>query len=266
MNKLFVGLTIVIVAVSFVSGFLFYQINEVNGLNSELRSQNAEAQNQLNETQNQNNQLENQITALQNQNSELQTQIDEKQEENSELQEQINEQQDRNDELKNQTSNLQLQISAIQDQLSASQNQTSILENQISEQLDALRDVTYALARERPLDVQISKFQWDWSFDPLGGLTVVYSVNITVSNVDNTALGGFTLNARLLKKGTLIEPYASHGFFVQIGNLEARKGHVISGNILAAVGTISPDSVVCAIKLTIKDIVVDERTFNLPDV
>lgn len=265
MNKLFPVLIITIVVLSFVSGFLFYQINDVQGLNSELRSQNAEVQNQLDEQQEQNNELESQITELQNQNSELQKQNSEKQEENTELQNQIIEQQDINEELQNQTNNLQLQISEIQDQLDASENQTSILQNQVSEQLDALSEATYELARERPLKVLISKFEWDWSFDPFGGLTVVYTANVTVSNIDVTALGGLTLNVKLLKKGTLIEPYGSSGFTTQIGILQAKESQGIPSKIFATVGTISRDTAVCAIKLTAGDIVVDERAYILPE-
>ena len=265
MNKLFAVLTITIVVLSFVSGFLFYQINDVQGLNSELRSKSAEVQNQLDEQQEQNNELENQITELQNQNSGLQNQITEQQDENSELQEQLDEQQTRNDELQNQTNDLQLQISEIQNQLNASQNQISILQNQVSEQLDALREATYELARERPLKALISKFEWDWSFDPFGGLTVVYTANVTVSNIDVTALGGLTLNVKLLKKGTLIEPYGSSGFTTQIGILQAKESRVIPSKIFATVGTISRDSAVCSITLTAGDIVVDERIYNLPE-
>jgi len=77
MNKLVVVLVIIIVILGIVSGFLFFQLNAVQGLNSELRGQNAEIQTQLDELQIHNDELENQITELQNQNSELQNQISE---------------------------------------------------------------------------------------------------------------------------------------------------------------------------------------------
>jgi len=77
MNRLVAVLSITIVMLSIVSGFLFYQLNAIQSLNSELRSQNAEIQNQLDELQIQNGELENQITELQNQNSELQNRITE---------------------------------------------------------------------------------------------------------------------------------------------------------------------------------------------
>ena len=71
MKKLVGVLAIVIVVMGIVSGFLFYQLSEMQSQNSELSSQNAEIQNQLEEAQNNNNQLENQITELQEQNSQL---------------------------------------------------------------------------------------------------------------------------------------------------------------------------------------------------
>ena len=264
MNKLFTCLIAVIVVLSSVSGFLFYQLDDVNGLNSELRSQNVEVQNQLNELQTQNSELDNQVAELQNQNSEQQKQIDNQLEENSELRNQIGEEQAENDKLENQTTTLQVQLGEVQDQLEASQNQTILLQNQVSEQLDALRHVTYELALERPLDVLISGFKWDWSFSPMVGLSVLFPFNVTVSNIDATALGGLTLNVRLLKKGTLIEAKASSGFSVQIGNIQARETQEIPCRVLATFGTVSPDSAVCAIRLTVNGIVLDERTYNLP--
>ena len=66
MNRLSVILTVAVVLLSFVSGFLFYQNNDFQGLNSELRSQNAGIQNQLNDMEIQNSELVNQIGELQN--------------------------------------------------------------------------------------------------------------------------------------------------------------------------------------------------------
>ena len=263
MNRLSVILTVTVVLLIFVSGFLFYQNNDFQDLNSALRCQNADVQNQLNDAQIQSDELENQITELQNQNSDLQTQINNQQAENTILQNQIYEEQNRSNELENQTQYLQVQINEIQDQLDASQNQNNYLENQVSEQLESISQITYELALERPLDVLISNFDWDWSFDPYGGLTVSYPVNITVTNIDVTALGGLTINARLLKKGTLTELYGSHGFSAQIGNLQAGESQQISGEILAPVG-FNPESAVCSIKLSAKGIVLDEKTWNLP--
>jgi hypothetical protein len=263
MNRLVIGLTIAVVVLSFVNGFLCYQLNDVNALNSELRSQNADIQNQLDEQQIQNSEQETQITILQNRNNALQWQISEQQNETGELEKQLSEQQNINYELQNQTNNLQLQLGKVQDQLAASQNQTSYLQTQLGEQLAALGDVTYELALERPLDVLITKFEWTGSFSPLVGLTVNYSIIVTVQNVDVTALGGLSLSARFLKKDTLTPITYSHVFSTTIGNLKAGESRDLYCGILAAVGTITPDSAVCALRLTVNDIVLDERTYNL---
>jgi hypothetical protein len=263
MNRLSVILTVTVVLLSFVSGFLFYQNNDAQALNKELRSQNTDVQNQLNGMEIQNNELENQISELQKQNSDLQDQIDDQQAENSILQNQIGAEQNRSNELENQTQYLHVQINEIQDQLNASQNQTNYLQNQVSEQLESISQITYELALERPLNVLISNFDWNWSFTPLVGLTVSHPVKITVTNIDVTALGGLIINARLLKKGTLTEPYGSHGFSAQIGNLQAGESQQISGEILATVG-FNPESAVCSITLSAKGIVLDEKTWNLP--
>jgi len=264
MKRLVAVLVITIVILGVISGFLAYQNVEMQNQNSELRNQNADIQNQLNDLQIQNNELENQICELQNHNNELQEQIDGQQGENSILQNQIYEEQNRSNELKNQTQYLQVQINEIQDQLNASQNQNNYLQNQVSEQLESISQVTHELALERPLNVLISNFDWNWIFSPMVGLTVSFPVKITVTNIDVAALGGLTINARLVKKGTLSEPYGSHGFSAEIGNLRASESQVISGGILATVGTINPDSVVCSIKLSSRGIVLDEKTWNLP--
>jgi len=77
MKKLVVVLSITIVILGIVNGFLFYQLNAIQNLNSEQRSKNVEIQNQLDELQIQNDELENQIAELQTQNSEFQNQISE---------------------------------------------------------------------------------------------------------------------------------------------------------------------------------------------
>ena len=75
MEKLFAVLTVVIIALSFSCGLLFYQIGEMQNQNSELQTQT--------------DQLENQITELENQASVLEDQIDELEQQIEDLQEQI---------------------------------------------------------------------------------------------------------------------------------------------------------------------------------
>jgi hypothetical protein len=68
MSKLIVVLAITIVILGIVSGFLFFQLNAVQDLNSELQIRNDELENQITG-------LENQISELQNQISEQETQL-----------------------------------------------------------------------------------------------------------------------------------------------------------------------------------------------
>jgi len=174
----------------------------------------------------------------------------------SKLQNQIGDLQAQTGELQNQNSDLQAQVSEIQDKLAKSQNQ-------ISAQQDILRDITYELALERPLNVLITKFNWVGDFNPIGGLTIGYSVKVTVQNTDATALSGLTLTVRLLIKGTLTEVKYSRGFSMQINQLKAGESREITGVIYATLDSFNTDSAVCAIRLGVKDITLDEGTYNL---
>lgn len=172
------------------------------------------------------------------------------------LQNQIDELQAQNNELQDQNRALQAQVSEIQDQLNESQNQSDTQQGYLS-------DITYELALERPLRVLITKFKWVGDFNPIGGLTISYSVKVTVQNTDVIGVSGLTLTVRLLNKGTLIEVKNSNGFSSQIDMLNAGESREISGGILAALGSFSNDSAVCAVRLTVRDIVLDEGTYNL---
>jgi cell division protein FtsL len=167
----------------------------------------------------------------------------------SELQTQISELQDQNNDL-------QAQIYDIQGQLNESQNQ-------ITEQQRSLRDITYDLALERPLRVLITKFEWVGDFNPIGGLAIGYSVKVTVQNIDVIDVSGLTLTVRLLNKGTIIEVKDSRGFSTAIDQLKAGESREISGQILATLDSFTTDSAVCAVRLSVRDIVLDEGTYNL---
>jgi hypothetical protein len=75
MNRLVGTLAITIVILGVVSGFLFYQNNELQKVNRELRNHNSEIQNQLDEQETDNIELQNQILELENQTLELQNQV-----------------------------------------------------------------------------------------------------------------------------------------------------------------------------------------------
>jgi cell division protein FtsB len=172
------------------------------------------------------------------------------------LQNQIDELQAQNSVLQDQNRALQAQVSEIQDQLNESQNQSDT-------QQDYLSDITYELALERPLRVLITKFKWVGDFNPIVNLAISHSVKVTVQNTDVIGVSGLTLTVRLLNKGTSIEVKDSMGFSSQIDMLNAGESREISGGILAALGSFSGDSAVCAVRLTVRDIVLDEGTYNL---
>jgi hypothetical protein len=75
MNRLVGTLAITIVILGVVSGFLFYQNNELQKVNRELRNHNSEIQNQLDEQETDNIELQNQILELENQTLEQQNQV-----------------------------------------------------------------------------------------------------------------------------------------------------------------------------------------------
>jgi len=172
------------------------------------------------------------------------------------LQNQIDELQAQNSVLQDQNRALQAQVSEIQDQLNESQNQSDTQQGYLS-------DITYELALERPLRVLITKFKWVGDFNPIVNLAISHSVKVTVQNTDVIGVSGLTLTVRLLNKGTLIEVKDSMGFSSQIDMLNAGESREISGGILAALGSFSNDSAVCAVRLTVRDIVLDEGTYNL---
>ena len=86
LKKLAVVLCLISVLLGLVNGCLFYQFNTIQTVNSELRSEIAELQNQTseleaiqslnNELQFQNSELQNQTNELQDRISELETQLD----------------------------------------------------------------------------------------------------------------------------------------------------------------------------------------------
>jgi len=81
MKKLSAVLIIIIVVLSFVSGYFLYQISDLERKKSDLQNRNSEFENQIFD-------LESQIDECQNQTSEMKNQIDELEQQNLELQNQ----------------------------------------------------------------------------------------------------------------------------------------------------------------------------------
>ena len=77
MKKLSTVLIIILVVLSFVSGYFLYQISHLERKNSDLRNRNTNLEEQIFELEGRILELENTITELQTQKNELQEQIDE---------------------------------------------------------------------------------------------------------------------------------------------------------------------------------------------
>ncbi len=163
-------------------------------------------------------------------------------------------------EVQNQISDLQAQNSELQDQNSDLQEQIGELQLQNREKQDRLTDFTHELAKERPLSVKITAFQWIGGFNPIGGLALSNPVNVTVQNDDVIPVSGLTLTVSLVHKdrGTQI----GDAGVTRISRLNAGKTYELSGWAITAVGTSLSDAV-CVVTLTAGDIVLDKGTFNL---
>jgi uncharacterized protein YoxC len=120
MNRLVAVLSTAVIILSIVYGLLFYQLNVVQSVNSELRSQNVEIRNQLDEVQTQNEELGNQITGLQRQNNELENISDE-------LESQVGDKNSETDFLNSQVANLNNQISGLKIQVASLNGQITNL-------------------------------------------------------------------------------------------------------------------------------------------
>lgn len=176
---------------------------------------------------------------------------------------QISELQNRIGDLQANNSALEVQISDIQTELNETQSQLNETQSQLREQHDNLKDITYELALKRQLCVLVTNFTWVGDFNPMVGLTISYSVIVRVRNNDAVDVSGLTLTVRLLRKGTLIEVGQSKAFSTQINNLKAGESREVTGGILATLDSFSTDSAVCSVILSVRDIVLDEGTYNL---
>lgn len=164
--KKIVGLLIIsIIVVSVVSGLLFYQLNAVQDENSNLRSQLFEVNTQLDEEQNYTLQLESQVTELENQKAQLGSQTTE---------------------LQNQTTQLESQVAELTNEINQFEGQVIDLNNQIGQleieifELERQRDELQNVLNNIDI-VNITEFIV-YSFNPIAGLTIVSTANITIKN------------------------------------------------------------------------------------
>lgn len=135
------------------------------------------------------------------------------------------------------------------------QNQTDELQNQLSE-LQKLID--YAG------DVKITAFNWLGGFNPVGGLTLAFPVQVTIKNMGVYDVSGLTLTVKLVYIETQTE--VGQGYTKQIGVIHAGEIQKWSGEIWAGIGSFSKDSAVCVITLSLGNLVLDEWTRSLETV
>jgi FtsZ-binding cell division protein ZapB len=166
-----------------------------------------------------------------------------------------------------QISDVQSQISEVKIENSELQNQTSDLQHQLSdlqlenrEQQDRLTDFTYQLAVRSHLSVKITAFKWIGGFNPIVGLTLVHSVNVTVQNNDVVPLSGLILAVRLANKATGAE--IGDGDITLIDRLNAGESREIIGRAYTTISTALNDVVVVT-TLKVGNIVLDEWTHAL---
>jgi len=157
--------------------------------------------------------------------------------------------------LQNQIAELKAQNSEAQDQLSELQNQLNELQLQSGEQQDRLSDFTYQLALERHLSVKIIGFSWIGDFNPVAGLAIDRSVNVTVQNNDVVPLSGLTLAVRLVNEDTG-KQIGTQGK-TSIDRLNVGDAREISGWVITAVSDDLNDAV-CVTMLKVGGIVLDE--------
>lgn len=136
----------------------------------------------------------------------------------------------------NQFSRLQTQVSLLENQNAELQDQNQTLQIQLKElqlqhkeQQDRSSDITYQLALERRLQVDILEAHFSgWS--PIGGVAVIYPANVTIINNDAVSLFGLTATFQFIDK------YSGHQIGEQgttkIERLDVGANQVITGGII----------------------------------
>jgi hypothetical protein len=151
---------------------------------------------------------------------------------------------------------LTLQNIALQTQNNTLQKQITELQLQNRERQDRLSDLTYQLALERHLRVEITDAYCNRGWSPLGGLTVSHPANITILNSDAVPLFGLTATFRFINRdsGVLI---GQEGVS-KVDRVDVGERRVIMGYAYTVVGPGIDDNTVCKITLSKSDRILDE--------
>jgi predicted PurR-regulated permease PerM len=140
-------------------------------------------------------------------------------------------------ELQAQNSELQDQNSDLQDQIGELQNQNSVLQDRLDEQFGG-----------SPVKIMAAELT-GWA--PLGGLTIMSQVEVTVQNIGSTDLSGLTLTVRLLNKNNV---EVGDGYSQQIDGLRAGESREFSGAVYYSIDS----KFMIESTVTIGDVVLDE--------
>ncbi|MGD6932985.1 MAG: hypothetical protein ACQCN5_02145 [Candidatus Bathyarchaeia archaeon] len=166
---------------------------------------------------------------------------------------QVSEQQAKVSKLETQNMELQTQNSTLQTQLKN-------LQQQFKEQQDRASDLTYQLALERHLKVEITQAHGSLGWSPIGGVTVSHPANVTVVNNDSVALFGLTATFQFVDKDSGAQ--IGHEGVTEIQRLDVGESQVVNGNVLVELN-VNLDNAVCKITISKGSIILDEWTGNL---
>lgn len=120
--------------------------------------------------------------------------------------------------LQTQISQLQKQNSNLQNQVTDLQNKTNNYEKQNIVRQEQLSSFTTELAKQRYLYAKITGIEFDNGIYPLGGMTLINYIHVTVLNNDVVPLSGLTIETKLFKQDMI----------TQIGTIEDTQTGIIN--------------------------------------
>jgi hypothetical protein len=163
-----------------------------------------------------------------------------------------------------QISQLQKQNSDLQNQVTDLQNKTSNYEKQNNARQEQLNSLTTEIAKQRPLHVKILEVDFQNGFFPLGGMTLINNVNVTVQNNDVVPLSGLTIEIKLFKQDKINQIGTPEE--TQTGIIEPGESLNVTAWVLTGVGEANRTlggnltDAVCVATLIVGDRVLDKFT------
>lgn len=155
---------------------------------------------------------------------------------------------------------LESQNSELQTQNSTLQTQLKDFQQQLREQQDHASDITYQLALERHLRVEITQAQCSKGWYAYGGVTVSHPANVTVVNNDVVPLFGLTSTFQFVDKNSGAQ--IGHEGVIEIDQLDVGKSLVVNGSVLVELN-VNVDNAICKITISKGSIILDEWTGDL---